>query len=370
MQIRKLDKYEHGKTRKLYETVFFEDTKEFVDYYYTWKTRDNIIYVAEDEEGIHAMIHLNPFDVWVEGQVQKLHYIVAVSTEEKYRHQGLMSRLLEAVEKEMAEHGEAFTFLMPASEKIYEPFGYRYFAEQRRGTISGAGSRGGWNHSVEKGNWQMEGQKSGTFARAAEIAGTGQYMCRPVKSSEYQKLADFVNEVLKQQYDVFVWRDTAYYERLCAEQYCQNGDVMVIVRMEEDGTEEFTGTFSTVQEGEDSEEKREAPLSIRELILSPEHSKDAMQAVFGFFIHEESAKVDEVPFGYSEYPFYACKVEGSNCAGVLAGEISKPLLMGKVPAEEFRISSKGYDNTGAKKETAGGSSGCLKRKRIFINEVV
>ena len=46
MKIRKLERQEHGNTRPLYETVFTEDSKSFVDYYYTEKTRDNQIYVS------------------------------------------------------------------------------------------------------------------------------------------------------------------------------------------------------------------------------------------------------------------------------------------------------------------------------------
>ena len=41
MQIRKLEDEEKGRTRRLYEEVFSEDSPSFVDYYYTEKTKDN-----------------------------------------------------------------------------------------------------------------------------------------------------------------------------------------------------------------------------------------------------------------------------------------------------------------------------------------
>ena len=47
MKVRHLEQTEHGLTRPLYEEVFSEDSKRFVDYYYTEKTKDNQIYVAE-----------------------------------------------------------------------------------------------------------------------------------------------------------------------------------------------------------------------------------------------------------------------------------------------------------------------------------
>ena len=43
MDIRNLSPGENGKTRALYEEVFEEDSKGFVDYYYMEKTKDNQI---------------------------------------------------------------------------------------------------------------------------------------------------------------------------------------------------------------------------------------------------------------------------------------------------------------------------------------
>lgn len=294
MNIRKLSAQEHGKTRDLYETVFSEDEKAFVDYYYTWKTKDNTIYVAEDETGIHGMVHLNPFDVWIKGQVRRLHYIVAVATQEEYRHKGIMRRLLAAAEQEMAKNGEMFTFLMPASEKIYSPFGYRFFCEQRQGIIGSIPSDPAEN--------------------------TKKIICRPLQRKEYAALAHFVNETLAREYDVFIYRDEAYYERLCAEQQCQNGNVLVLVQKIPEEAEQIIGTFCTAQEGctdagTGNPEKRES--SIRELIAAPGWER-------------------EVLWGLQQFGAAGLKVEGCNCPELLLRETGnipdwKPLLMAKVP---------------------------------------
>ena len=95
MKIRKLERQEHGHTRPLYETVFTEDSKSFVDYYYTEKTRDNQIYVAEEDGGIRAMLHLNPYTLMVNGVRKEANYIVAVATQKEYRGRRYMARLLE-----------------------------------------------------------------------------------------------------------------------------------------------------------------------------------------------------------------------------------------------------------------------------------
>ena len=81
MKVRRLEQAEHGLTRPLYEEVFSEDSKRFVDYYYTEKTKDNQIYVAEEDGGIQAMLHLNPYELNVNGMKKKANYIVAVGTE-------------------------------------------------------------------------------------------------------------------------------------------------------------------------------------------------------------------------------------------------------------------------------------------------
>ena len=57
MKIEKLKVSQHLDTRKLYQEVFSEDEKSFVDYYYQEKTKDNIIYVVREDDDIQAMLH-------------------------------------------------------------------------------------------------------------------------------------------------------------------------------------------------------------------------------------------------------------------------------------------------------------------------
>ena len=56
MKIEKLEVSQHLDTRKLYEEVFSEDEKSFVDYYYQEKTKDNIIYIVREDDDIQAML--------------------------------------------------------------------------------------------------------------------------------------------------------------------------------------------------------------------------------------------------------------------------------------------------------------------------
>lgn len=113
-------------SRSLYERVFHEDTKKFVDYYYSCRIRDNKILVLEEEGQIVSMVHLNPYWMIVNGYEMKINYIVAVATHEDYRHRGYMRMLLEKALKDMSFQGMPFTFLMPVSESIYTPFDFAW----------------------------------------------------------------------------------------------------------------------------------------------------------------------------------------------------------------------------------------------------
>ena len=75
MNVRKLTQEEHIRTRELWEEIFTEDTKEFLDYYYSVKTKENEIYVIEDEGKIVSMLHLNPYQMRIKDTIHQTHYI-------------------------------------------------------------------------------------------------------------------------------------------------------------------------------------------------------------------------------------------------------------------------------------------------------
>ena len=132
MRLRKLELQEHQASQSLYEEVFSEDSARFVEYYYTEKTKDNQIYVIEEDGRIRSMLHLNPYSLWVNGSRKDANYIVAVATQKEYRKRGYMASLLKKSLEDMYQAGEAFTFLMPASESIYLPFDFRTVYEQKK----------------------------------------------------------------------------------------------------------------------------------------------------------------------------------------------------------------------------------------------
>lgn len=218
MVLRRLEPWEHSKTRTLWEAVFKEDTKEFLDYYYSVKTVENEIYVIEEENRIVSMLHLNPYRMRVGDELYQTHYIVAVATDMDYRKRGYMRKLLNYAMETMGSRGEPFTFLMPAAEAIYKPFGFEFVYEQKRGYVSG----------------KMYHAKNLEFAMAAK--------------EDCQKLADFANAYLRK-YDVVTWRDASYYETLLQEEESEHGGILLA---KEHG--EIAGIFCyTKSQGADGE---------------------------------------------------------------------------------------------------------------------
>lgn len=214
MTLRKLEKKEHEKTRLLWEEIFKEDTKEFLDYYYSWKMADNEIYVIEEDGQIVSMLHLNPYQIRICDQFYRVHYIVAVATKENYRKRGYMRTLLEHAMEVMTQRGEPFTFLMPAAEAIYKPFGFCYVYEQGQGEMSG----------------KYHEDEETAFAYATE--------------ADCGEIAEFANLML-QEYDVVTWRDEAYYQMLLAELQSESGGILLARR---EG--QLVGVFCCAETGE------------------------------------------------------------------------------------------------------------------------
>ena len=259
MKLRKLEKEEHGKTRKLYEAVFSEDTKEFLDYYYSVKTENNEMYVIEDGERLVSMIHLNPYQLRIGETIHPANYIVAVATDAEYRKRGLMGQLLKHSMKVMYDRKEPFTFLMPAAEAIYYPYDFRFVYTRKQGEMCG------------------ENNESTVEIRIATQEDCG-------------KLAEFSNGFLEN-FQVAAHRDEAYFEMFLAEQESQDGGIMMMEKQEE-----MVGMFFYAK-GERYE--------IREPLCYDEN--DFKKAVYLFSMSEKEI-VDTIAYGEGSKPIIMVRI--------------------------------------------------------------
>lgn len=193
--IRYLEQDEKGRCRKLWAEAFPEDSESFCRYYFEEKMKDNKVLVREEEGEIVAMLHRNPYSLYLRGQICPADYIVGVATKAAERHKGHMRSLLLAMFRDMYEERMPFTYLMPARESIYRPFDFRFIFDQPR--------------------WVLK--------YGPEI---GKTPCGD--ESLLEDLAEWQNAWLKRQYEVFNLRDAAYLARMQMELESEDGGCCLI----------------------------------------------------------------------------------------------------------------------------------------------
>ena len=196
-----LGRHENDRTRPLYEAVFPEDGPRFTDYYYSSRGAVNRIYVMEEEGKIISMLHLNPVMANCFGTLRTIPYIVAVATDPSYRHQGMMRTLLHQALGDCAQHSVPFAFLMPASEEIYRPFGFR----------------SAWP-------WRREADCAG--APGAEL----EKKAEDCTDEELSLLAGRVNRKLAEQFYIFALRSAEYYRDLSREHEASGEQLTVLFK--------------------------------------------------------------------------------------------------------------------------------------------
>ena len=216
MKIRKLDRSEHEKTRNLWEQVFSEDSQEFVDYYYYIKTKDNTIYVVEEEDEIRAMLQLNPYQVKLQGSVIPSDYIVGVATQAEYRGRGYMRNLLIHALQDQYSQKMPFTFLMPAAEAIYYPYDFRFVYDQKQIELDEA------FFSVRK-EYKNDEYRNVSQERIVD---------RDARFMDAGKMAAFVEENFSDCWNVVALRNAQYYQTQILEQQSEFGGMRLVFEEE------------------------------------------------------------------------------------------------------------------------------------------
>lgn len=229
----------------------FGDTKSYTDFYFKWKVKDNRILTIYNQERLSAMLHLNPYITMVGGKPEPLNYIVGVATRKQDRRQGLMKMLLEKSLCQMYEEHMPFTYLMPAAEAIYLPFGFRIVYEQEP-----------WKELLIKVGQNNNGDGS-VYTTAAEDINVLR-----VESTDEEKIArltGFTNQYLMENYDIYTERSPYYYQRLIHEMESAKGSVLLCCR-----GEKIIGYLSYMTDG---------GLGIAECIYQAEEKEYFMKAV-------------------------------------------------------------------------------------------
>ena len=265
---------ENQRARKLYEEIFDEDSPAFVDYYFRVKAAENEISVVENEkQEILATLHLNPYEMMFCGERVKTNYIVAVATRADCRHQGMMRSLLQASLQEMYRREETFTWLMPAAEAIYRPFGFRFIYEKNKMTVTADVLR----RAETDENWRIHSDQ--------EVS--GDIFCEEAKKEDLAELACFAEKQLSKLAEVYTVHDIAYFEQRMQEVGCEGGS-LILIRKEK----EICGYFLALKKD------REA----WEIVVEDAVQKKAFPAVFHWFgASEEKCTFTAFPQIWEQY---------------------------------------------------------------------
>lgn len=265
--IRYLPDEEKNRTRALWERIFAEDSERFLDYYYHIKTADNEILVLERDGEILSMLQLNPYRLQLGAAQVEAAYVIAVATDSRYRHQGMMARLLKRAMQDRRAKGQPFLFLMPAAEAIYRPFGFRFIYRQQSMTgVLGALADAvpgmlAENHSPANTGLLQEpdGWKGSTEA----------WKLSPVAEDELEAAARFAEDQLSRRHiRVRTIRDRYYYHVLKKECQAENGNLCWMLQ---DGRRQGLVAYTY-----------EEAVEVREPLLpEPERLEEALNGCFG-----------------------------------------------------------------------------------------
>ena len=112
----------------------FGDTHEYIQAFFHYFYRDNVL-VAVDDKEIVSMAFLLPAFLEVKKQRIPATYLYACATREGYRGKGLMADLIEEACRDVCRRGEAGVFLLPATVSLYDYYmklGFREFFYENR----------------------------------------------------------------------------------------------------------------------------------------------------------------------------------------------------------------------------------------------
>ena len=190
----------------------FGDSKEYTDFYFQWKVKDNQILTIYKKDSLCSMLHLNPYILSVRKQQVPANYIVGVATKKDERRQGFMKILLEKALYQMYQENMPFTYLMPAAEAIYAPYDFRVVYEQEP-----------WNKIMKATIQNLREQHE-------NLNGYKDIIVKPLNIEDkdcMEKLATFCHDRLSKDYDIYVHRTPYYFERLIHEMKSGFGEVLV-----------------------------------------------------------------------------------------------------------------------------------------------
>ncbi len=195
----------------------FDDTDEYINWYYENVFPNNVVFVAEIADEIIGMLHLNPYEVVTAETSEKAYYIVGVATKRGHRKKGIMKLLMSSAFGFMKKSGCTFTYLMPANVRYYQGLGFVKLEE----------------------SWWMKYSN-----KVVKKSVDDRYKLVAIADVTENQWMEF-NKNLSGRYSAFIKRDGAYMTDL--DKQCQvfNGNAVAVMNVETDAISATYGTMVT-----------------------------------------------------------------------------------------------------------------------------
>lgn len=107
----------------------FSDSEEFISHFFNAVFKDEYVLYEEENGIIYSALYCIPYEFKYFNTAVKASYIYAVGTLPSYRGRGAMAGLLKKAMDKLKAEGNAFAFLIPAEDSLYDLYGRNGFAE-------------------------------------------------------------------------------------------------------------------------------------------------------------------------------------------------------------------------------------------------
>lgn len=279
----------------------FGDSDAYMEYYMEWKWEENQVLILEEEEKgeLYSMLHMNPYSILQGGRRHRLHYIVGVSTKEEQRGKGYMGMLLREMFRYLYERGEEWTYLMPAAEAIYLPYGFRSVYDPEVVEIC-------FDQEEEENGRRCPG---GGLREKGELPETCQgarvYSFSECSREKREELAAFAQDCLAGKFRVYAVHDEAYFQEIAREMRACGGELLVL---ESDGRLIGYGAYM-YEEGE------EYPVEFAETVLAEGREEEGLYLLKEYLLQQCLEKELKLPVRFTESAFLPERLRQGCSAG-------------------------------------------------------
>lgn len=105
----------------------FNDSRDYVDFFFLHSYRQENVYYVEKENNVASALHVLMKKMVFNNQVFDLPFIVAASTDERYRRQGLMREVMAKTFTGLRKQGHMLVSLYPVDPAFYYPYGFVHY---------------------------------------------------------------------------------------------------------------------------------------------------------------------------------------------------------------------------------------------------